>query len=154
MWYCLDDAHQPYPCSMEMASALISSTDRTVARTTLGTCWVSTVFLVIAHGDWLGAPILFETMAFNTPVGDREQDWKAIDAVMGVDGNEESALGTTSRRYTTWDLAVAGHAEVVDILRFEERRAFLHAEQAAQAERDRIAKLTAPVLGRRRAILL
>lgn len=65
--------------------------DRRVARTDLPHGGVvSTVFLAIDHGFGDGPPVLFETMSF---IGDDSEDYFG--------------------RYSTWDEAEAGHAEIV-----------------------------------------
>lgn len=57
---------------------------------------VSTVFLVLDHSSDRGPPMLFETMVFPS-----ETDF------------EEFYM----RRYSTWDEAAAGHAEIVEALK-------------------------------------
>ena len=65
--------------------------DRHVAITEIGACRVSTVFLGVDHSFHdEGPPLLFESMVFGGPL-DQEQ-----------------------RRYSTWDEAEAGHAELVE----------------------------------------
>jgi len=74
---------------------------RTVRKTTVvnpydpkDQCEVSTVFLCFDHGhDSTKPPVVFESLIFGGP----HDDWM--------------------RRYTTWDEAEAGHAEMVDVVR-------------------------------------
>lgn len=56
---------------------------------------VSTVFLAFGHGL---SPLWFETMVFDT-------------------SNGGATLDDYTRRYATWDEAVAGHAQVVEEVR-------------------------------------
>jgi hypothetical protein len=75
------------------------SVDRQVAFTDLGFCTVSTVFLGLDHrhfGD--GPPLLFETMVF---------------ANKGAGEGFPDELDGRMNRYSTWDEAEAGHAEMV-----------------------------------------
>lgn len=60
--------------------------------------WVSTVFLVIDHNFMeRGKPLLFETMVFGDSMrGDTKDEF--------------------TRRYSTWDDAVTGHKQIVDIV--------------------------------------
>lgn len=87
------EGHEPVPCTMEEWSQMFSGGDaaRRVAHTDLITGGsVSTVFLGLDHrflGD--GPPLLFETMSFGTRGGEIQV------------------------RYSTWDEAERGHAEVV-----------------------------------------
>ena len=62
--------------------------DRQVARTTKGDVDVSTVFLGINHQFGDGPPLLFETMVFGGE----------------LDGKQD--------RYSTWEQAESGHAEM------------------------------------------
>lgn len=65
-----------------------------VATKSVEECEVSTVFLGIDHGyTENGPPIVFETLVFGGPMAD------------------------SMRRYATWDEAVAGHEETVDLCR-------------------------------------
>lgn len=65
-----------------------------VAATTIGSGWVSTVFLGIDHSFTGGPPVLWETMVFNIP------------------GFENECV-----RYTSHADAVEGHAAMVDRIR-------------------------------------
>ena len=65
------------------------SSNRTVAKTTVGGADVSTVFLGLDHSFGSGPPLLFETMVFGGPF-DQEQ-----------------------KRYTTWEQAEKGHNKMV-----------------------------------------
>lgn len=71
---------------------------RRVAETTIGTLWVSTVFLGLDHNFGEGPPLLFESMAFP----DRDKD-----------GYQDEM----QERYYTWDEAIAGHKAMVEAVR-------------------------------------
>lgn len=72
---------------------------RRVAFTDLGWATVSTVFLGVDHRHFgEGPPVLFETMVFGNPKTG-ETFPEELDGLMN--------------RYTTWDEAEAGHAEIV-----------------------------------------
>jgi hypothetical protein len=85
------DGHQPVSCEDLMTwGRWMADADRCVARTIQGDVWVSTVFLGLDHNFHFGGPPqLFETMAFH---GDEGEDMD---------------------RYSTWEEAEAGHAEMV-----------------------------------------
>lgn len=86
---------------MEWAMWLDTCKDRHVAEDQIGDRWVSTVFMGLDHnffGD--GPPLLFETMIF------------------GGDADEEYGQW----RYSTWEEAAAGHAEVCAQVREDVRR--------------------------------
>jgi len=70
----------------------LDKADRRVARDVVGGVLVSTVFLGMDHGWGEGPPILFETMAFE---------------------DEDTAREIETFRYSTWDEAEKGHAELV-----------------------------------------
>jgi len=77
--------------------------DRHVAKTDVGECWVSTVFLGLDH-NWSGegAPVLFETMAFMPPIEKKLFGrWRMIREEMDC------------RRYQTWEEAEEGHLAMV-----------------------------------------
>lgn len=108
-WYVLDANHQVMPVYDLMEWARFVETDgaRRVAETRLNGLRVSTVFLGLDH-SWSGKPLFFETMIFrdgaNPPPAinfERIKDW-AHDYQM---------------RYSTWDEAVAGHEQVVTVIR-------------------------------------
>jgi hypothetical protein len=82
----------------EGAVVLEKVEERTVARTEVGPVIVSTIFLALDHNHYgRGAPVLFETMIFfNEGPGKRPDEW--------ADHQE---------RYTTWELAEAGHARAI-----------------------------------------
>jgi hypothetical protein len=69
--------------------------NRRIARTEINNLLVSTVFLTIDHG-WSGTPQWFETMVF-----------------------EDIDIGTDKfcRRYETWEQALKGHDEVVQMVK-------------------------------------
>ena len=72
---------------------------RRVAEDTIGSYWVSTVWLGIDHSWGEGPPLIFETMVF--PVADGEPHLMDIDC----------------ERYTTENEAIEGHARFVTLLR-------------------------------------
>lgn len=74
----------------------MASSDRNIARVTLGDVLVSTVFLGLDHG-WGGPPVLFETMIFGGPHSDYQQ------------------------RYTTRTEALMGHKRAFDRVRAAQR---------------------------------
>jgi len=71
-------------------------------------CEISTVFLGIDHGFREGPPIVFETMVFGGPL----DEWQ--------------------RRYATWDQAVAGHEETLDLVRQAYRGEPVELEEGAK----------------------
>ena len=77
------------PCELMEWAATFSTTDRHVALTMVGDIKISTVFLGLNHAYGNGDPLLFETMVFGGPF-DQEMN-----------------------RYTTWEQAELGHAEMV-----------------------------------------
>jgi hypothetical protein len=85
------DGHVPVICNDLMKWAQWSKTaDRTVAKTILKNCRVSTVFLTINHNfEQDGEPVLFETMVFG---GKHDQKME---------------------RYSTWEEAEKGHKRMV-----------------------------------------
>lgn len=93
MWhifYRLDDAHNPVPCTMqEAAISMVDKKNSIVAQTHIAETFISTVFLHVNHQFVNGPPILFETMVFEWP----------------LDGMR--------RRYRTWWEAIAGHDQIV-----------------------------------------
>jgi hypothetical protein len=97
MKYFVLDGHNPVACQdvFEWAKKF-DAADRQVARTELIGAEVSTVFLGVDHGyrDDQTRPILFETLVF----GGR------------MDGDGE--------RYSTWAEAEAGHARIVERVRW------------------------------------
>lgn len=85
----------PVPCrDPQEWSEWFGTTDRHVAKTDIGPLWVSTVFLgITAFADDRGAPLLFETMIF------------------------DSGEDQYQTRCATWDEAQKQHAEAVEIAR-------------------------------------
>lgn len=103
LYYYLDENKNPVPCSAEKMFAEGYEGDidaRIVARDVVGDFPVSTTFMGIDH-DFTskGPPILFETMVFLHPQKELS-DW------------EELAMD----RYSTWDEAVEGHKEMVELV--------------------------------------
>ncbi len=94
-WYVLNDDHTTTPLEEPIDYAAMDTDidKRRVAVTTIGEAWISTVFLRLDHSMGDGPPILFETLVFGGEHADHMQ------------------------RYATWDEAVAGHAEVVKLVR-------------------------------------
>lgn len=89
-WYRLD-GHTPVPCSM--IECRIGGKAH-VAKTYVGTVFVSTVFLGVDHA-WSGRPMLFETMIFG---GKHDEEcW----------------------RYSTWQEAEDGHWRAVKLVKDE-----------------------------------
>lgn len=82
---------KPVDDAMEWARRFEGS-DRTVKKTQLPDCEVSTVFLGINHRHGAGSPILFETMIFG---GDH---------------------GGYCERYGTWEEAEAGHQKAIELV--------------------------------------
>lgn len=108
-WYVLDAKHQPVAVDDLIAWAQFFENNeaRRVAETRLNGLRVSTVFLGLDH-SWSGKPLFFETMIFrdgqNPPPAinfERIKDW-AHDYQM---------------RYATWDEAVAGHEQIITVIR-------------------------------------
>jgi hypothetical protein len=64
LWYTLDRNNCPVPCDMFEAAELLDSERRIVAKTNLGFCEVSTVFLALDYSLDGRRPVLFETMVF------------------------------------------------------------------------------------------
>lgn len=95
-YYVLDDKRViPAADVFAWARCFEDVPSRIVAQTLLGTIRVSTVFLGVnlrLFGD--GPPLLFETMAFDSP-------------------DDEEHM----RRYSTWEEAESGHGEVVSEIR-------------------------------------
>jgi hypothetical protein len=91
-YFILDEEHHVVPADL-MTWALFYDTDkRFVAYTEFeGGGYVSTVFLGLDHRWWgNGPPIVFETMAFHTPLPEDTMD-----------------------RYSSWDDAITGHKAMV-----------------------------------------
>jgi len=85
------DGRTPVPTDMMTWAKWFETADRTVSKTQIGEWEVSTVFLGLDHAfDDGRPPLLFETLVFGGP----------------LDGNMV--------RYSTWDQAEAGHAEMVN----------------------------------------
>lgn len=82
---------KPVDDAIEWAKRFEAS-NRTVKKTQLPDCDVSTVFLGINHRHGAGAPILFETMIF---------------------GGEHDGF---CERYSTWEEAEAGHQKAIELV--------------------------------------
>jgi hypothetical protein len=92
-YYILDEHKNVVPVDMDTWSKWYSKADRRVAHDHVNEYRVSTVFLGLDHnfGMQPRTPLIFETMVFSP---DTRQERFA-------------------RRYSTWDEAVAGHAEAI-----------------------------------------
>ena len=94
--YKLDKNNVAVPCDdIEEWARWFGTAARRVAEDDVGSIRISTVFLGIDHSLFEGPPLLFETMIF------------------GGAHNEHQA------RCSTWDQAVAQHAEAVAMARSE-----------------------------------
>jgi len=94
-----------------------SSMDRRVAETWLDDVRVSTVFLAVDYNPiGRGDPVLFETMVF-------------------VAGKTHHM-----RRYSLWEEAESGHAEMVELIRSEMRAARVKAAEAWTAVSERFGR--------------
>ena len=84
--YILKD-NEPQPCEDLVEWAMwMGESNRQIARDEIGDVRVSTAFIGIAPGEADGVPALFETMVFPS---------------------------NSVRRYTTYQQALAGHAQTV-----------------------------------------
>ena len=85
------DGHQAVPCDLMTWAHWIETAGgvRRVAEKHIGVSRVSTVFLGLNHAFDDGPPLIFETMVFSGP------------------------LAETCERYSTWEEAERGHAEMV-----------------------------------------
>lgn len=100
--YILDEHGDPVSCpDLHKWMRWFESGRRHVCETYLSDgSWVSTVFLGLDHNfTGKGPPLLFETMLFQQP-----------DASGFGEGRGEEI---DCRRYSTWDEAERGHAEIV-----------------------------------------
>ena len=87
--YILKD-NEPQPCEDLVEWAMwMGESNRQIARDEIGDVCVSTAFIGIAPGEADGVPALFETMVFPS---------------------------NSVRRYTTYQQALAGHAQIVRAL--------------------------------------
>lgn len=87
-WVLRDKRAVPVATIEEWAREYDENTRR-VAETTIGKSWISTVFLGIDHSFGGPRPLLFESMVFGGPLADEQI------------------------RYSTWDEAERGHADLV-----------------------------------------
>lgn len=85
------------PDLMEWARLHNDDNYKRVAQDTIGTLWVSTVWLGLDHSFGGGPPLIFETMVFDHGENDRSD----LDC----------------RRYSTEAEALAGHEEVCEEIR-------------------------------------
>jgi hypothetical protein len=100
----LDDEHKVIPIDYDHLSLwnkwFEQTSNRRVAQDRINQYFVSTVFLAINHGFLADYNEWFETMVF--------------------DENPGGELGKDKlhRRYATWDEAIKGHKEIVEIVRY------------------------------------
>jgi hypothetical protein len=94
-YYIMDDDHQIHTTTdiEKWAKWMEGDDNRRVALSKIGDVEISTVFLSIDHNFGDGAPVLFETMAFDRSDG----KWDEIEA----------------NRYSTYDEALEGHNQMV-----------------------------------------
>jgi hypothetical protein len=109
--YILDNNHKPVPVAeIREWARWYETADRHVGRTQIDEMIVSTVFLGIDH-SWDGAkPLLFETMVFEPNHNDPD---------LGLDfvQSDDFAPSGLPWRYSTWDEAEAGHAQMCELVR-------------------------------------
>lgn len=106
VWTFILNGKRPEACADILRWGLwMESNHRHVAKTDVGECFVSTVFLGADHAWMSGEPVLFETMAFGPPE-------TAYNTWLKRDHTSHPEIGSM-RRYTTWEAAERGHAEIV-----------------------------------------
>lgn len=88
--YAVLHGHEVRPVAMMVWARWFAKANRTVARTNIAGCEVSTVFLGSDHSFGEGPPLWFETLVFGGP----------------YDGDMD--------RYTTWEEAERGHAAMIE----------------------------------------
>lgn len=88
------EGHKAVPTDQMTWAKAFESQDRKVAKTTIGNCNVSTVFLGFNHQYGEGPPLLFETMVFGG----------------GPFSDEQT-------RCTTWEEAEAMHEAMCELVR-------------------------------------
>lgn len=113
LYYRLNDDHSVTPIMghdavLEWGRQFERWEDRQMARDDIGGCLVSTVFLGLDHSCGMGPPLLFETMAFSA-------ESKKVKLIGGTEHEFHEEL--EQRRYSTYDQAMRGHAEVVKEVR-------------------------------------
>lgn len=92
MYYLLNEDHSVTKIDDVLEWGKTFSKNRRVAKDEFNGHMVSTVFLGLDHSFGYGQPLLFESMVF------KDGSWNDLD----------------SRRYATWDEAIAGHGELVE----------------------------------------
>ncbi len=95
MYYLLNDDHTYYPCTLREWSDQVNGVTIRIGFETIGDKDVSTIWLGLDHSHSLGAPILFETMVFDTRTDEIRRDIYCT-------------------RHTTWQEAEEGHAKAVE----------------------------------------
>lgn len=104
---------------MEWGRLLANETYKRVAEAQVGPYWVSTVWLGIDHGFGGGPPLIFETMVFAT-------------------GPDVEGLGPDldCHRWSTKAEALAGHDEVVTLVRATLQEEFDHGSGVSDVRPD------------------
>ncbi len=106
IYYTLDENHDPVPTDDILVWGRFFEDrflDRLVAQETIGSTFLSTVFLGIDHNWGVGRPILFETMAFPIP----------------APGQFASQEAEVVERWSTWAEAEAGHKMLASSMRHD-----------------------------------
>lgn len=104
----------------EWAEWIEKGTNRRIAYTEVGPFFVSTVFLGLDHSFGIGAPLLYETMAF-----EREDSDLEVPGYTSPDGTvrpprtvkTKRSLDGYGDRYSTREEALAGHERTVNALK-------------------------------------
>lgn len=104
------EGHQPVPISdtLEWAKWFENYDNRHLASDHINGYRVSTVFLAIDNTIGRMVPLLFETMIFS----DTETTESPI-----LHTKFPKSLENYTRRYATWDEAIAGHQEALTLIR-------------------------------------
>ena len=92
-YYHLNEDHTYQPCDALTWVKQFQNENIHVGDDIINDFRVSTVWLGTNHNHSLGAPILFETMVFNTRINKYSDEY--------------------CRRYTTWDEALEGHQKAI-----------------------------------------
>jgi hypothetical protein len=110
--YKLDENHQAVPVEdvLEWARWFDKSEKRNIRRTSINGWRVSTVFLGIDNNLFGDKPMLFETMIFS-------ETETTTTELAGKKMKFAKELGNFCKRYSTWDEAIRGHEEAVDMIR-------------------------------------
>lgn len=108
--YILDEQGEPVaePDTVQWAQWIEAAQEtraRTLAETTVGPYWVSTVFLALDHSFGEGPPVLWETMIFGV-----EEDWEDLSGK-----RRRSRKSLDQFRHTSKAEALDGHARAVKL---------------------------------------